>query len=513
MVRLGRLVPDLPRPQPGDLVAGLSVAFVLIPQALAFARLAGVPAQHGLYSAILPPVAAALIASSPYLQTGPVAMTSLLTFGVLSTVARPDTPAYVELAALLAVLVGVLRVLFGVVRWGWIAYLMSQPVIVGFTSAAALLIIGAQLPILLGVAGGDGGLVARAAWAVSHPAGWNPAAVGLGAGALVLVLGGRRLHALFPGVLVAVAGGIVYALIAGFDGPQVGHVPAGGPPLGVDLPWAQVPALVVPAIVIALVGFAEPAAIARMYAAQDRRPWGPDREFVSQGVANVVSGLSHGFPVGGSFTRTGVNRLAGGRTRWSGAIAGLVTLGFLPFAGVVEHLPQAVLAAVIVAAVLKLVALRELAGIARYSLPQAAIGWTTFGLTLLLAPRIDQAVIVGIGFAIAVHVWRELRVEVRTSYDGTILRLEPQGVLFFGSAPTLEEALVDALALHPNASRLVLDLEQLGRIDYTGALALRSVAEEAERAQLGVDIVGVPPQARRILERVLGSRLAAPGDG
>jgi SulP family sulfate permease len=127
----------------------------------------------------------------------------------------------------------------------------------------------------------------------------------------------------------------------------------------------------------------------------------------------------------------------------------------------------------------------------------------TFTLTLVLAPRVDLAVMVGVGLAVVVHIWRELRVQVRTTFTDETLRLEPQGVLFFGSAPALEAALVEALAKHPTARRLILDLEELGRIDYTGAVALRGVVREAERAGLAVEIFGVPPQAQRVLSRLL----------
>jgi SulP family sulfate permease len=120
---------------------------------------------------------------------------------------------------------------------------------------------------------------------------------------------------------------------------------------------------------------------------------------------------------------------------------------------------------------------------------------------------VDEAVLLGVGLAVVVHIWRELRVSVRTTFADTTLRLAPQGVLFFGSAPALETALVDALARHPTARRLVLELEALGRIDCTGALALRSVMREAERAGLEVEVCGVPPQAHRVLARLLGDRV------
>jgi SulP family sulfate permease len=494
----------VPRPHVGDLIAGVSVAFVLIPQALAYAQLAGLPPQHGLYAAILPPIAAAFFASSPYLQTGPATVSSLLTLGALSVLAVPATPHYVQLAAVLAMVVGLVRVTFGLMHWGWVAYLMSQPVILGFTSGAAILIIGSQVPSALGVTGLAGGIIGRAATVLLHPEVWEPAAAGLSLVTILLVVAGRRFHPVFPGVLVAVLVGVLFSTFTGYTGPTLGRIPLGLPPMTLALPWRAVPALLLPGIVIALVGFAEPSAIARTYAMLDRKPWSPDREFVSQGVANLAAGISGGFPVGGSFGRSSVTRLAGARSPWNGAIAGIVVLAFLPFGSLLRPLPQAVLGAVVVAAVGRHLSMGSLFHLWRFSIPQAAIGWATFALTLALAPRIDQAVIVGMGLAGGVHIWRELRVRVDVAFADGTLSLAPEGVLFFGSAPTLEAVLVASLADHPEATRLVLRLERLGRIDYTGAVALRNVIEAGERAGLAVELRNVPLPAQGLIRRVIG---------
>jgi SulP family sulfate permease len=487
-----------------DVLAGLSVAFVLIPQSLAYADLAGLPPYYGLYAAFLPPIAAALFVSSPYLQTGPVAITSLLTLGALASLAAPQAPSYVGLAALLALVVGVARIAFGLIRAGWVAYLMSQPVLRAFTAAAAILIAAAQLPTALGVAPDGETIMLRALWAARHPGDWELASVVLSAMTIGLVLGVRRLHALFPGVVVAVVVGLGFSAVTGYDGPVVGAVRAGLPPFSLALPWAYLPQLLVPGFVIALVGFAEPAAIARIFAAQDRRRWSPDREFISQGVANLAAGVSGAFPVGGSFSRSSLNRIAGGRSRWSGAVTGLAVLAFMPVAGVLSTLPRAVLGAIVIAAVLKLIDVRPIWRLVQLSRPQAGVAWLTFGLTIALAPRIERAVLIGIGLSALVHLWRELRVEVNARFEGTTLSLGPRGVLFFASAPGLEAALIRELAEHPNAERLVIDLGQLGRIDYTGALVIKNVVEEAAQAGLAVEISNAPPHTHRILGRVLG---------
>ncbi len=488
------------------------MALVLIPQSLAYAELAGLPAYYGLYAAMLPPVAAAFFASSPYLQTGPVAITSLLTFGALAPLAAPGGAPYIAMAALLAIVVGAMRMALGLVRVGWVSFLMSHPVLTGFTSAAAILICASQLPTALGVTPTDGSLLQEAWWALSAPKSWNAVAVLLSIVTVVLVTGGRRLHMLFPGVLVAVIIGLGVSAVFGYGGPVVGSMPRGLPPFSIALPWAELPRLVLPGAVIALVGFAEAAAISRTFAAQDRAPWNPNREFVSQGVANLASGLSGGFPVGGSFSRSSVNRLAGGKSRLSGAVTGLIVLGFLPVAGVLAALPRAILGAIVIAAVVRLVTLRTMVGFFRHSRPQAAIAWSTFVLTLALAPRVDRALVIGVAFAIAVHIWRELPVLVKSAYENGVLHIEPQGVLFFASAPAMSEALLKELARHPDAERLAIDLGRLGRIDYSGALALQDVIHDAREAQLTVELRGAPPHARRILGRVFGPEALVGGD-
>ncbi|MBI4694970.1 MAG: SulP family inorganic anion transporter [Gammaproteobacteria bacterium] len=491
----------------GDLVAGISVALVLVPQAVAYAALAGLPPVCGLYAAVLPPILAAFFVSSPYLQTGPVAMTSVLTFAALAAHATPGTTAYIEDAAALALIVGLVRVAIGVLRAGFVAYLMSQPVLTGFTTAAALLIMASQFPTLAGMAA-DGGILAGASRVVLNPGEWCAQSLGIGAASMAVILGGRRLHRLFPGVLVAVVLGILWQESGFFHGALVGPLPSGLPTFGWSLSFDHLRELLLPGVIIAVVGFAEPAAVARTMATRDREPWSADRELISQGVANLAAGISGGFPVGGSFTRTSLNRLAGGRTRWSGAITGVAVLAFLPFAGVLADLPRAVLAAILIVSAQPLVALGALWRMVSVSRAQAAVGWLTFVLTLALAPRVDLAILGGIGLGVAVHLWRERRIVVNSVWDETsrTLTLVPIGVVYFGSANVIDDALIDELARHPAAKSVLIDLRKVGRIDYTGMLVIQNIANDAALAGLELRIVpGQPPQGVRLLERVLGA--------
>ena len=497
----GPRTPSLPR----DIVAGVSVALVLIPQSLAYAELAGLPREIGLFAASVPPIAAALFASSPYLQTGPVALTSLLTLGALLPLAATGSPEYVGMAAILALVVGVSRVVIGVLRTGWISYLMSQPMMLGFTSAAGVLILASQLPGALGVTVAGEGVLARAANALASPSAWSPWAIAISLITLACIFGLRRVHRRIPGVLVATLVGIGLTLWAGYDGPTVGVLASGLPGIELSLPWSRLPSLIVPGFVIALVGFAEAAAISRTYAAKDRAHWDPDREFLGQGAANLASGLIGGFPVGGSFSRSSVNRLAGATTRRSGAVTGLAVLAFLPAAWLLAPLPTPVLSAIVIAAIAGLVDIAGLVLLFRLSGAQAVVGVATFFLTLLLAPRVDLAVLAGVGLSGVVHMLRERKLEVQVRDEENVISLWPRGVLWFASANELETAFLDHVE-GSEADRLVIHMGGLGRVDLSAALTLAQLVGDAEAAGVDVEFVDVPAHAKRVMRAAFPER-------
>src|SRR5581483_6633611 len=433
-----------------DAVAGISVACVLVPQSLAYAQLAGFPAYRGLFAAAIPPLVAAPFASSPYLQAGPTAVTALLTFSALSTLAAPGSHQYVELGLLLALLVGLVRIAVGLVGAGVIAYLLSDAVLVGFVPGAAILIVCSQLPAVLGAHATGSSQVVRGGSALAHVGRWNVQAVAVAVAVAALLLLARRLSPLVPAVLVAVGGAALVRRLTGFGGETIGRLHAHFPPLTTSFPASRAGDLVVPALVIAIVGFAEASSIARTYAVLDRTRWDSNREFVSQGVANVAASLSGGFPVGASFSRSALNRLAGAKTQFSALVSGLAVLAFLPFGAVLDSLPLSVLAATVIVAVIPLIDLRRMAEVARVSRIQFSITALAFVTTLVLAPHVEWAVIASVCMSIVVHLWRELRVDVeaRTLPDGR-LELRPEGVLWFATASRIEERLLEELAARP----------------------------------------------------------------
>jgi SulP family sulfate permease len=497
--RLGpRRVPGL-----GDVVAGLSAALVLIPQALAYGALAGVPVQSGLYAAALAPLAAAFFASSPYLGTGPTAITSLLTLGALAAVVAPGTQEYVELAALLALVVGIMRVGLGLVRAGFLAYVLSQPILTGFTTGAALVIVASQIPSVVGATSTATNPFVSAFDVLRSPQEWRLHSIVLAAVVALAMVAGRRIHRLFPGVLLALVLAVLLSAVTNYGGAVVGNVDAGFPPLPRGIPWASLPGLLVPAGVIAIVGFAEPASIARHYATLQRRRWNPNRELVSQGVANLASGFGGGFPVGGSFSRSALLHDAGARTRLAGGLSGLVVLALLPATEVLAQLPESALGAVIIVSVVELLHVRPFRDLRRYARLQFAVSLLTLVMTVALAPHVERALIAGVGLAVAAHLWRELRLTIPAWVSDGTLHLAPKGVLYFASAPGLEVAFARALEQHPDADRLMVHLDGLGRIDLTGALVLRDFLADARAAGFAAEVADVPAPARKVVARVI----------
>ena len=483
---------------------------MLLPQSLAYAEIAGVPPHVGLFAAALPPLLAAPFVSSPYLQTGPGTITALLTFGALSGLESTGTMPYIELAALLALIVGVVRVILGLLRLGIVAYLMSQPVLTGFTASAAILIVASQVPSMFDVSPDTTGVLARALWVLSRPDHWDVTAIVLSVTTVGVVLGARRVHRLFPGVLLAVVVAVLWSEATNYDGTVIGDLPGGFITLSLDLPYGQTPSLLVAGTVIALVGFAEPASIARTFATLDRIPWSANREFLSQGVANIASGISGGFPVGGSFSRSSLNRLAGAQTQWSGAVTGAFVMAAIPLSATLESLPTAVLGAIVLTAVYRLIDVPAILKIARCSRLQGLVVFGTFAATLIFAPNVERGVITGVGLAVAVHLIRELRVDHTHEVDHDTLVLRPRGVIWFVTAPHLEARFIAARAEHPQLQNLRIDFANVGRVDYGGAATLAELVDDAVAAGLTVDIVNIAPHAKRAIAAHLGGRHGVP---
>ncbi len=477
-------------PPTADLVAGASVALVLIPQALAYAELAGLPAHHGLYAAALAPIAAALFASSPALQTGPTAMSAVLVFATLAPWVPAGTAAYASAAALLALLVGAVRVALGLLRAGALAYALSGPVLRGFTWGAGLLIAASQLPGALGTRAEGARLLGRASGALFAPSDWHWGALATTVVAVAALRLGRRYAPRVPMVLVVSVAATVAAVLApGALGPTVGTVPSGFPGLDLALPWSLAPDLLLGAFVIALVGFAEPTAIARRYQRPGHR-WDPSRELLGQGFANVVVALFRGMPVGASFSRSALHHELGATTRFGAVVTGLTVLALIPAAPLLGDLPRAVLAAVVLVAVADLLRWGPVADLWRFGKLPATTAIATTALTLVLEPRIDLAVVAGVALSVALHLGREGQLHLRVATTGAEGRVTVAGSLWFVNAARLHDDVRAAWHQHRAVERWVIDLHAVGRIDVDAALALGALRAEAGEVGVTLEVHG-----------------------
>jgi high affinity sulfate transporter 1 len=413
----------------GDVTAGIVVAALLVPQGMAYAQLAGLPPETGLYATVACLMAYALVGPSPTLLLGPDSSLAALIAAAVLPLAGDDTASIVPLAAVLAILVGLISIVGGFLRLGTITELFSKPVRVGYLHGLAAVILAGQLPVLFGFSVESDGFVETVrSFAEGIVDDTNGYALGLGAATLCIIVGGRLVSAKLPGVLVAVM--VTTAVSWAFDlegegVTAVGAIPVGLPTPGLaDVALGDVRSLLPAAIAIALVALADTStlssAIARRPAGDGRRaePVDPNREIIGLGVANVACGFMQGFPVSASTTRTMVAASVGSRSQLAGVTgAALVAVVLLAGGDLVAHLPVPVLAAVIIAAAVRMVDLATLKFLWR-------VRWSDLALSLtataaVVAFGVFEGIAVAVGLSLAVFVGRSWR-----PYDAVLGRLE-----------------------------------------------------------------------------------------
>ncbi|MES9897739.1 MAG: sulfate permease [Sedimenticola sp.] len=508
-----------------DVIAGITVALVLVPQSMAYAQLAGLPAYYGLYASFLPPMVAALFGSSRQLATGPVAMVSLMTATALAPIAAQGGDGFLVYALMLSLMVGIFQVALGLLRLGVLVDLLSHPVVVGFTNAGAIIIGTSQLNKIFGVQKGEGehhyeSVYNTVLTALEHT---HMPTLYMGIIAITIMVLLKKYLPKAPNVLVAVSVTTVLAWATGFSesgGKVVGMVPQGLPGLSIptDFDWGIVTSLISYAVIIALVGFMEAIAIAKAMAAKTKQRLDANQELVGQGLSNLTSGFFSGYPVSGSFSRSAVNINAGAITGFSSIVTGVVvgiTLLFLT--PLLYHLPLATLAAVIILAVINLVKIEPIIHAWKAEPHDGIVAVITFGLTLYIAPHIEYGILVGVVLSIILFVIRFMRprvAELSRYKDGTmrditvfpelnvsskIALIRFDGSLFFANASYFEFKVLEVMASRPELKYIILDAEGINQIDSTGEDVLRQVT--GRLAENGVILV-VARMKRQFMQTV-----------
>jgi len=402
-----------------DLIAGLTVAVVLIPQAIAYALIAELPPQTGLYAAIVASIVAGLWGSSHQLHTGPVNAVSLIVLAALLSVATPGTPEYLLIAGLLAVMVGLICVLLGLARLGVLVNFVSDSVIIGFTAGAGILITVNQLRHLLRLNVSSSPELAETLEqiGIQLPETHWPSLL-LGASTIFMILIIRRINPKLPGALLClVLAGIIFAVLGlGTQGIKIiGDLPRGLPPLNqiFPIPAGLIPQLSTKALAITAIALVESMSIARAIASQSHQRLDSNQEFVGQGLANIASGIFSGYPTAGSLTRSAVNFQSGARTSLSSVIAGLIVLlSVLLLGGYAGFIPLPALAGVLILTAISLVNKDEILRVWHGSQGDRLIMVATFLATLLIP--IEYAVLIGVLLSVGYYLLQTSTPHIRS---------------------------------------------------------------------------------------------------
>jgi SulP family sulfate permease len=525
----------------GDILAGVIVAIMLVPQGMAYALLAGLPPQVGLYASILPLVLYALLGTSRALAVGPVAIVSLLVATGVSPLAAPGSAEYLTLTLALALLVGVTQVMMGIVRLGFLVNFLSHAVISGFTSAAALVIGFSQLKHLLGIKIPQTESFPALLSAIAHHLKETNlvtlALGGMGIGILLLfnqALGRiLRRRGLSEGMIVPLtrSGPLLIVilstlLVSGLGLHQlagvkiVGDIPAGLPPLTLPLVagtrWQQ---LLPSALTISFVGFMESIAVAQSLASKRRQKIDASQELLGLGAANLGAAFTGGYPVTGGFSRSVVNFAAGANTGLASIItAGLIALTVLLLTPLFYFLPQTSLAAIILVAVSGLIDLKTPQGMWRYNKADAASLGITFAAVLLAG--IETGIGIGVITSLGLYLWRTsrphiavvgrvgesehfrnvLRHPVKTYPQVLAIRVDES--LYFANAKYLETYLRKAISEHPDIQHLVFICSAINAIDANALETLETLIAEFREVGITTYLTEVKGPVMDRLEKI-----------
>ena len=495
-----------------DGLAAIIVTIMLIPQSLAYALLAGLPAEMGLYASILPLIAYALFGSSRTLSVGPVAVASLMTASVVGAVASQGVVDYASAATLLALLGGLMLIAMGLLKFGFVSHFLSQPVVSGFITASAIIIALGQLGPLLGIAlkGATLPSLAHDLYMQLREAHTLTIAVGAGSVAVLLLaryrlsswLGALGLRGRPAELMVRSAPVLVMAVLIPLSAamsfesagvPLVGQIPSGLPAFSApNISWLLIRELALPAFLIALIGFIESVSVGKTLGAKRRQRIDPDQELIGLGAANTAAAISGGFPVTGGFSRSVVNFDAGAETQLASVLAALgIALAAVLLTPMLYFLPKAVLAATILVAVISLIDFGTITLARRY---RAADFWAVvITITVTLLAGVEMGVLAGVGASVGLHLYHTSRphfavvgqVPESEHYrnverhdvmtDPHILSMRIDESLYFANAAYLEDMVFAQAALREDLLHVILMCPAVNAIDLSALEALEEI--------------------------------------
>jgi high affinity sulfate transporter 1 len=515
-----------------DLLAGLTLLTIAVPEQLATSRLAGMPPITGLYAFIAGTVAFAALGSAPQLSVGADSTIAPLFAAGIAHIAPTGSAQFIALVSLLAVTVGVLVALIGLLRMGWIADFLSAPIITGFLGGVAVIIIVHQLPDLFALAPVSGSTLHRVADVVRHLGHANGWAVAIGVTVFAVVTAAERIDRKLPGALVGLVGSTIVVAVVGLRThgvPVLGTVAHGAPHVGLSgLSWTSLGSVMPVAGVVALVVLSQTAATTRAFADQGGYEIDVNRDFVGVGAGNVLSGLFGSFATNASPARTGAVAAAGGKTQVTGLAAAAVVVLVVPAAGLLTDVPLATLAGILIFVATRLFHVNQLVSVFRFDRWEFALAIVTLFTVALVG--VEQGIGVAVGLAILDRTRRSARphayilgkIPGTTSWAPLAHRDRPEAVpgvvvvqwlapVYYANAAPFRAEVKKALAeASPPAKVLVLDADATSDIDYTGTRTLRALFDELKRDGVVVGVaraVGGAPQnlARSGLTESIGA--------
>ena len=495
-----------------DLVSGISIAAMLIPQSMGYALVAGLPIEYGLYACILPPIIYALLGTSNKLSIGPVALDSILILSGLSLLAEPGSQDYLDLAIVLTLMVGLIQAFFGFIKFGFIASFLSYPVILGYTCAASVVIMVSQFESLLGVSVESGNTVARIADFATHYQSWHWLTVTISAIAMLFLIYPQRWFPRLPCGLLLLVAGMLFSGIWNAQGhglEVIAFIPQGLPvPRIPAVTLTQVVSLVPTALTVALMGYVGSMSICKAQEKPtDKIIVNPNQELIAVGAANFVGAFFKAFPVSASFSRSAAFVKAGAMTQISAVVSSLVIVVIMLFLTPVFEsypLPKALLAAIIVISVFGLFKYRDMKSLFTHSRNESALMLITFVLTLLLG--VQQGLLAGVALSIAKVVYNTARPHMTelgsimggklyrnvNRFDGVSIRDDVlifrfDAPLYFANADYFVESIYRWINLRqqPEALKVVVfDAEAVNSIDSTAIRTLEKVIGNLRRQQV-----------------------------
>ncbi len=529
-----------------DLIAGITVAAVYVPQAMAYALLAGMPPITGLYTAFIATIVAALFGSSRFLNTGPVAMTCLLSASVLYGLhLEPQTDQWVAYMGLLALLVGLIRLLIGLFKLGFIVDLISHSVVLGFTSAGAMVIALSQFGHLFGFPiERTTHIITVLADIIKKIGMTNPYTLGIGILAFAIIMGARKISKYIPGALIAVI--VTSLLVYYYRLHEKGVAIVGDVPQGIPQPTAPafdaqaITSMMGGAVIVALFGLIEAVAIAKTLAVKVGDRWDANQELIGQGLANIAVAFFKGFPAGGSFSRSSLNFALGAKTPLASVIAGgLVGLTLMYIAPYFYYLPKAALSAIVLSAVINLIKPWEIIRLYKINPTDGLAAGLTFASVFFM--DLWVAITLGITLSLGSFVYKTMypRIVVLTRDPGSktfvnaekrelpecpqILYIRPNMSIYFGNAQYVHDYIMDKIEerklKYGKALKFVLlDMEAVNYIDAAGSEMIirlikdvRAQGVELALANVGCDVYPLLESAG--LDKVINTELVFDSKG